>query len=172
MILSCIAAVADNGVIGRGNGLPWRLSADLKRFKQLTTGHTLIMGRKTFESIGKPLPNRTSIVLTRDRGYRAPGAIVVHDLNEALERCKGEQEVFVIGGAAVFREALPRVTRLYLTRVHADIEGDVHFPEVNLEAWERLEQVSLPADEKNNYPTTYEVYVRRHQGRSRLRLPC
>jgi dihydrofolate reductase len=161
MILSCIVAVAQNGVIGRGNGLPWRLSADLKRFKELTTGHALIMGRKTFESIGRPLPNRTSIVLTRDRAYKPSGAVVVHSLEEALERCREEQEVFAIGGAAVFREALPRAQRLYLTRVHADVAGDVRFPGEDLEGWERTEQTPLPADEKNEYATTYEVYIRK-----------
>lgn len=161
MILSCIVAVAENGVIGRGNGLPWRLPADLQRFKELTTGHTLIMGRKTFESIGRPLPDRTSIVLTRDRAYERPGAVVVHSLEEALERCRGEQEVFAIGGAAVFREALPRAQRLYLTRVHADVAGDVRFPDESLEGWERVAQTPLPADERNEYATTYEVYVRR-----------
>jgi dihydrofolate reductase len=161
MILSCIVAVADNGVMGRGNGLPWRLSADLKRFKGLTTGHTLIMGRKTFESIGRPLPNRTSIVLTRDRGYEPPGAVVVHSLEEALERCRGEQEVFAIGGAAVFREALPRAQRLYFTRVHADVAGDVLFPDTTLEDWERVERTAAPADDKNEFATTFEVYVRR-----------
>jgi len=160
MILSCIVAMAENGVIGRGNSLPWRLPADLKRFQQLTTGHTLIIGRKTFESIGRPLPNRTSIVLTRDRAYSVPGAVVVHSLDEALQRCRGEQEVFAIGGAAVFRESLPRAQRLYLTRVHADVAGDVRFPEESFEGWKRVEQIPLPADEKNEYATTYEVYVR------------
>jgi dihydrofolate reductase len=161
MILSCIVAMAENGVIGRGNTLPWRLSADLKRFKQLTTGHTLIMGRKTFESIGRLLPDRTSIVLTHDRAYAPAGAIVVHSLEEALERCGGEQEIFAIGGAALFREALPRAQRLYLTRVHADVAGDVHFPDRSLRDWEIIEQTPLPADDKNQYPTTFEVYVRR-----------
>jgi dihydrofolate reductase len=161
MILSCIAAVADNGVIGRDNGLPWRLSADLKRFKKLTTGHWTIMGRKTFESMGAPLPNRTAVVLTSDRGYKRPGAIVVHSLEEAIERSGGQQEVFVLGGEAVFRAALPRAQKLYLTRVHAEVEGDVRFPAVNLDDWERVESASLAADEKNDYPTTYEVYIRK-----------
>lgn len=160
MTLSCIVAVAENGVIGRGSSLPWRLSADLRRFKRLTTGHTLIMGRKTFESIGRPLPDRTSLVLTRDSTYERPGVVVVHSLEEALERCRSEQEVFVIGGAAVFREALPRAQRLYLTRVHADVRGDVRFPEEGLQGWTQVEQTQVPADEKNEYPTTYEVYVR------------
>jgi dihydrofolate reductase len=161
MILSCIAAVADNGVIGRDNNLPWRLSADLQRFKKLTTGHWLIMGRKTFESMGRPLPNRTSVVLTRDRGYQKPGAIVANNLDEALRLCSGQEEVFVLGGAEVFREALPLAHKLYLTRVHAEVEGDVRFPALDLEQWNRVEQVSLPAGEKNEYPTTYEVYVRK-----------
>lgn len=161
MILSCIAAVADNGVIGRNNGLPWRLSADLRRFKKLTTGHWTIMGRKTFESMGGPLPNRTAVVLTRNRGYERAGAIVVDSLDEALERCRGQQEVFVLGGEAVFREALPRSQKLYLTRVHAVVEGDALFPAMDFKEWERVEQAALPADEKNDHPTTYEVYVRK-----------
>jgi dihydrofolate reductase len=161
MILSCIAAVADNGVIGRDNSLPWRLSADLQRFKKLTTGHWLIMGRKTFESMGKPLPNRTSVVLTRDRGYQRPGAIVVNHLDEALRLSSDQEEVFVLGGAAVFREALPRAQKLYLTRVHAEVEGDVKFPALDLEEWNQVERESLPANEKNDHPTTYEVYVRK-----------
>lgn len=161
MTLSCIAAIADNGVIGRDNSLPWRLSADLQRFKKLTTGHWILMGRKTFESMGRPLPNRTSVVLTRDRGYQRPGAIVVHSLDEALERCEGQDEVFVLGGEAVFREALPHAQKLYLTRVHAQVEGDVRFPALDLSGWNRVEQVAVPADEKNDYPTTYEVYVRK-----------
>src|SRR2546426_554256 len=115
MSLSLIAAVSENGVIGRGGGLPWRLPADLKRFKALTLGHTIVMGRRTFESIGRILPGRASVVITRNSAYRAPGATVVGSLEEALRRAAPEEETFVIGGEEVFRLALPRAGRLYLT---------------------------------------------------------
>ncbi len=160
MTLSCIVAVSENGVIGRKNGLPWKLSADLRRFKQLTTGHAIIMGRKTFDSIGRPLPGRTSIVMTRDPGYESPGVVVVHSFDQAVAACEDQQEAFVIGGAAVFREALPRTQRLYLTRVHGDVEGDVYFPETDLAAWKLLRQERHSQDDKNDHPFTFCVYER------------
>lgn len=130
MLASIVVAVARNGVIGRDGGLPWRLPADLRFFKRVTMGHHLIMGRKTWDSIGRPLPGRTMVVLTRDRRLEIPGVEVVHALPEALAlaRAAGESEAFVIGGADVFALALPLADRLYLTRVHADVEGDVCFP--------------------------------------------
>ena len=167
MILSCIAAVAENGVIGKGNEIPWRLSEDLKRFKKLTVGHAIIMGRKTFESIGRPLPHRTSIVITRNVGFQAPGAVVVHSLDEAIRHAKrtrqlaeGPPEAFVIGGEAIFREALPSCARLYLTRVHAEADGDVRFPEIDSAHWESLSEESRPADAKNDHAATFTVYER------------
>ena len=167
MILSCIAAVAENGVIGKDNELPWRLSEDLKRFKKLTVGHAVIMGRKTFESIGRPLPNRTSIVITRGAEYEAAGAVVVHSIEEAIRQARrteqtaeGAREAFVIGGEAIFREALPWCARLYLTRVHTEAAGDVRFPEVDQAQWRPLHEESRPADEKNDHPTTFVVYER------------
>ena len=160
MTLSCIVAVSQNGVIGRGNGLPWKLSADLRRFKQLTTGHAIIMGRKTFESIGGPLPHRTSVVITRNRHYESPGVVVVHSFDQSVDACKDQHKAFVIGGEAVFRAALPRAERLYLTRVHANIKGDTYFPETYLAAWKLLQQEDHPADERNDYPFTFCVYVR------------
>ena len=160
MTLSCIVAVSENGVIGRGNGLPWKLSADLRRFKQLTTGHAIIMGRKTFESIGGPLPHRSSVMITRNRHYESPGVVVVHSFDQAVDACKDQHEAFVIGGEAVFREALPRAERLYLTRVHANIKGDTYFPETDLAAWKLLQQEDHPGDEKNDFPSTFCVYAR------------
>ncbi len=160
MTLSCIVAVSENGVIGRKNDLPWKLSADLRRFKQLTTGNAIIMGRKTFDSIGRPLPGRTSIVMTRDPGYESPGVVVVHSFDQAVAACEDQQEGFVIGGEAVFREALPRTQRLYLTRVHADVEGDVYFPEADLAGWKLLQQERHSEDDKNDYPFTFCVYER------------
>ena len=167
MMLSCIAAVAENGVIGKDNELPWRLSEDLKRFKKLTVGHVIIMGRKTFESIGRPLPNRVSIVITRNTAYEAPGAVVVHSVEEAIEQARrteqaeeGEREAFVIGGEAIFREALPLCARLYLTRVHTEAPGNVRFPELDPARWRPLNEESGPADEKNDHATTFVVYER------------
>lgn len=134
MTLSLIVAVSENGVIGRANRLPWRLPEDLQRFRRLTTGHPVIMGRKTFESIGKPLPGRTSIVVSRTE--RFPGTITARSLDEALEeaaRAPGADATFVIGGGEVYREALPLAARIHLTRVHARVDGDATFPELGKE---------------------------------------
>lgn len=129
--ISAIAALSENNVIGRDNDLPWHISSDLKRVKQLTIGHVLIMGRKTYESIGKPLPNRITIIITRDKEYTVDGAIVVYSLDEALTvgKEKDSEEIFIFGGGQVFKEAMPYVTRLYLTLVHTTIEGDAYFPD-------------------------------------------
>jgi dihydrofolate reductase len=134
MTLSAIVAMAANRCIGRDNTLPWRLPADLKRFKQLTLGHTLILGRKTYESIGRPLPGRTMIVVTRQRDYAPQGVQVAHSLEEALALARGG-EVFLAGGAELYRQAMDRVERLHLTRIHRDYEGDTFFPEVDLSRW-------------------------------------
>lgn len=144
MRLSAIAALASNGVIGQGNALPWRLPEDLRRFKQLTLGHTLLMGRRTFDSIGRPLPGRTTVVLTRQPGWSHPGVLVAHDLDEAL-RLAPTPEVFVAGGAEVYRLALPHTQRLLLTRLHRDYPGDTFFPEVDLSQWRLVEQEHHPA---------------------------
>jgi len=139
MRVSLIVAMAANRVIGRGNALPWRLPADLKRFKQLTMGKAIIMGRRTWESIGRPLSGRTMIVVTRRGDYAPQGVLVTPSLDEALGLAAGApgsgDEAFVIGGAEIFREALPRAGRLYLTRIDADFEGDVLFPEFNEAEW-------------------------------------
>lgn len=130
--ISIVVAIAEgNRAIGRDNNLPWHIPSDLKRFKQLTSGHPIIMGRKTYESIGRPLPNRTNIVITRDTSYVAPGCIVVNDLNTALQKAKelDSEEIFIIGGGEIFKQALPLVTKLYLTIVHDSIKGDVFFPD-------------------------------------------
>jgi len=144
--LSLIVAMARNRVIGRGGKLPWHLPADLKRFRALTMGHHILMGRKTWESIGRPLPGRTSIVITRTPGYAAPGANVVHSLSDALESSRGDSEVFVIGGAEVYRDALPLVDRIYLTELQADFEGDVWFPALAAGQWRAGEREHHPVD--------------------------
>ncbi len=160
MKISLIVAMAENRVIGRGGDLPWHLSADLKRFKKLTLGHVVIMGRKTFESIGRPLPRRRSLVLSRDPACRLPGAEIAASLEQALALAAGEDQVFVIGGAAVFAEALPLADRLYLTLVHAEVDGDVFFPEVDLESWRLVSEQRHKADSKHAYPFSFLTYER------------
>lgn len=160
MTVSLILAMADNRVIGRDNELPWHLPADLRRFKKLTVGHAIVMGRRTWESIGRPLPRRRSIVVSRDPSYRAPGAEVAGSLEEALDLAADDDEVFVIGGAAVFAAALPRADRLYLTRVHAEVPGDVRCPPLG-GGWQLVEEERHEADERHVYPFTFQVYERR-----------
>ena len=149
--IAIIAAMAENRVIGRENRLPWRLSADLRRFKSLTMGKPVIMGRKTYESIGKPLPGRSNIVVTRDPDYRAPGCQVVHSLDQALEAAAGHDEVMVIGGAELYRQTLERAERIYLTLVKAELDGDALFPRIETRHWHELGCESHRADEKNEF---------------------
>ncbi len=157
MILSLIEAIGENRELGHHGKLPWHLPADFQRFKAMTRGHTVIMGRKTYESIGRPLPERTNIVITRDQSYMAPGCIVVHSFDEALAKAQGD-EVFVIGGAQVYAEAMPRADRLYITHVQGSFEADTFFPEIPMSEWKVMQQEEVPADEKNNYATTFVMY--------------
>jgi len=149
------------GGIGKDNRLPWHLSSDLKRFKQLTLGHHLLMGRKTYETIGRPLPGRTTIVITRNPQYQAAGCLVAPSLEEALglARENGETEAFIAGGGEIFTLALPLADRIYLTRVHAQVEADVFFPPFSLEGWRQIETIEQPADEKNDYPARFILLV-------------
>jgi dihydrofolate reductase len=162
MQFSIIVAISENGIIGRGGKLPWRLSDDLRHFKKLTMGHTVIMGRRTWESIGRPLPGRQMIVVSRQLGYQATGCQVVTNLDDAFEIAQqiDDDEAFVIGGAEVYRLALPRVDRLYLTRVHAKVEGDTRFHEFDLSRWRLLESNRVDADERNEFAFSLEVYQR------------
>jgi dihydrofolate reductase len=139
MRISLIAALAANRVIGRDNRLPWHLPEDLRRFKRLTMGHALVMGRKTFESIGRPLPGRETIVITRQEGYAPPGVTVAHSVDEALAQARGD-EVFVAGGEEIFRQTLGRAGRLYLTRIHAEIPGNTWFPDFDEREWRLVER--------------------------------
>lgn len=152
--------MAENGVIGRANTLPWHLPNDLKRFKALTTGHAILMGRRTFESIGRVLPDRRSIVITRNPEFQAPGAELAHSLDEALAMTEGEDEVFVVGGAELYRAALPRAGRLYLTMVHATVEGDVRFPAWAPSNWRLVEFVRYGKDERHEFPYSFRRYDR------------
>ena len=167
MKLSIIVAVSDNGVIGYQNDLPWRLSSDLKRFKSITMGHSILMGRKTFESLPKLLPGRKTVILTRQLNYKFEGATVVDSLEAAIDVCSDEPEAFVIGGAEIYHQALSLADRLYLTKVHAEIKGDTYFPPINWRQWKQLEVEQHETDERNQYPTTFSIYERIEAGGSR-----
>jgi dihydrofolate reductase len=161
MRLSLIVAMTRGGVIGHRGGLPWRLSADLKRFKSLTMGHHLLMGRKTFESLGRVLPGRVSVVITRQSGFPLPPAVLrANDLESALVLAAADDEPFVIGGAEIYRLAFPHVDRLYVTWVEADIPGDTFFPPVDWSQWREISCEPHSADEKNEYATLFTVYDR------------
>jgi len=163
VIISLLVAVDEAGGIGKMGKLPWHLSADLKRFKSLTWGHHMIMGRKTYESIGRALPGRTSIIITHKTDYQAPGCQVASSLAAALKMAeeRGEQEAFVIGGGEIFILALPVAQRLHLTRVHATLDCDVFFPALDEGEWVELERSEHPADEKNEFPFTYILMERK-----------
>jgi dihydrofolate reductase len=163
MAVSLIVAVSENGVIGRDGGLPWRLSADLKHFKSTTLGHHLIIGRRTWDEVGKPLPGRTMVVVTRSRRFAPEDVRVAHSLQEALDIARDDDEPFIGGGAHIYRMALENglVDRLYITRVHAEIEGDTFFPNLDLDDWELVSEEHHEADEKNEFPFSFLVYDRR-----------
>jgi dihydrofolate reductase len=160
VIVSLVLAMSENRVIGRNGGLPWHLPKDLQHFKKLTVDHTVIMGRKTFDEIKHPLDNRRNVVITRNPDFQARGATVVPSLDEALALGATEREVFVIGGGEIFRLALPRADRLYLTVVHASVEGDTYFPAFDATAWVLEEEERHEADEKHAYAFTFRTYSR------------
>jgi len=163
VIISLIVAMDERGGIAWQGKLPWQLPAELKLFKQTTTGHHLLMGRKTFESVGKLLPGRTSIVITRQRGYRAEGCLVAHSLEDGLflAQSRGELEVFVCGGGEIYRQALPLADRIYLTVVHTLAAVDLVFPPIEPAAWLELDSLFHPADEKNAYAFTRKILDKR-----------
>ena len=162
MIISIIVAMDETRGIGLDGRLPWHLPADLKRFKSLTMGHHLIMGRKTFASIGRPLPGRTTIIVTRDQSFQPEGCLVAHSLETALEfaRLDLEDDVFVIGGAEIFVQAIELADRIYLSQVHSSLPADVYFPEFAAADWQEIDSEYHPADEKNRYPFTYKTLAR------------
>jgi dihydrofolate reductase len=161
-MVSLIVAMAQNGVIGRGNALPWRLPQDLRRFKSFTLGKPILMGRKTFDSIARPLPGRLNLVLTRDRGWSASGVVVVHSVEAALSQAGGSDELVAIGGAEIYRLVLPFARRIYLTHVHADVPGDTFFPDFDPTQWDDVECSLQPADEEHAYPFTFMTLERRN----------
>ena len=152
--------MARNRVIGANGGIPWRLPDELKLFKSITMGHHMIMGRKTWESIGRLLPGRSTVVVTRQTGYRVPGAVVAHTLQEAIQACGGDTEIFVIGGAELFQSALPLANRLYLTTVEAEIPGDTYMPAFDTGEWRVVSARSHAADGSHSYPYHHAVHER------------
>jgi len=160
MKLAIIVAMDEQGLIGRDNDLPWKLSADLKYFRSITMGKPLVMGRNTHESIGRPLPGRKNIILTSDLNYQAEGCTVVHSLDEAIQECDDVEEVMVMGGASLYKQFLDRADRLYLTHVHASLEGDTWFPEWDKNHWQEVSREDFPANDKNQYPYSFAVYER------------
>lgn len=159
-MLSIIVAVAQNGVIGDKNSLLWHISEDLKYFKSLTSGHPVLMGRKTYESIGRPLPNRTNVVISRQE-IEIPGCRVVHSFEEAIGLFPADEELFVIGGAQIYAEALPHAGRLYLTRIFHDYEGDTRFPSWSEDEWRLVSSDSFPRGKEYPWPFAFECWERR-----------
>lgn len=162
-LITAIYAVSENGVIGKDNDLPWSLPADMRHFKTLTLGKPIIMGRRSFESLGKPLPRRRNIVVTRNQRFQAEGVEVAHSLEEALALCAGEPEICITGGAGLYRESIEKgyVTRIYETIVHAEVDGDTFFTLPDPEAWEIEAVEAHQADSRNEYAFTFRTLVRK-----------
>lgn len=161
MKIALIVAAASNNVIGKDNDLPWHLPKDLAYFKKITTGSPILMGRKTYESIGFALPNRLNIVITKNTSYQLDDAIVVHSLAQAIDHAKSQsqaEEIYIIGGASIFAAALPLVDKIYLNRVLADIEGDTLLPAIDWHQWHKITSEKHLADEKNAYDLSFEIY--------------
>jgi dihydrofolate reductase len=163
MRISAIIAMSTNRVIGKNNQLPWHLPADLKHFKKITLGKPILMGRKTYESIGRPLPGRCNIVISRDKKFQAPGCILAHSIESALTIASEQrsEEIFIIGGALLFQETLPITQRLYLTVIHHEIQGDTYFPELNLAEWQEVKCLDHTPDKENNYSYSFKVLDRK-----------
>lgn len=159
-LISLLVAATENGVIGRDNGMPWHLPDDLKHFKALTLGKPVLMGRRTFQSIGRPLPGRTNLVLTRAANWSVPGVTVVADLDAAVRAAGTAAELVVAGGAQVYALALPRATRIYLTRIHANIEGDTRLPELDWQRWHELSRQLHPVDARHPYAMSFVTLER------------
>lgn len=161
-MVSLIVAMSSNRVIGRDGDLPWHLPADLRHFKKTTMGHHLIIGRATWDELGRPLPGRTMVVITRNRGFSAEDVLVAHSVEEALSKVRDDEEPFIGGGAEIYRQALDAgmVDRLYITRIHAHVEGDTFFPAIDFDRWLLADRQDHPADEKNEFDYSFETYDR------------
>lgn len=161
MKLSIIVAMDEQGVIGKDNKLPWHLPNDLKHVKNTTIGNSILLGRKNYESIGKPLPGRRNIILTRDKHYKAEGCEVIHSWEDLFFLCSGEEEVFIFGGSEIYKLYLPYVTTIYLTRIYEIFEGDVYFPTLNWSEWQEVSSEKGIQDKKNIYPHAFQVFKRK-----------
>ncbi|AQS95038.1 MULTISPECIES: dihydrofolate reductase [Polaribacter] len=161
-MITVIAAIAQNYALGKDNDLIWHLPADLKRFKKVTTGHYILMGRNTFESIGKPLPNRTTIIITRNKNYFKDGCLIANSLEEAIEMAKEEEKIFIIGGAQIYKETIAKnlADRLDITLVHKSFEADVFFPEIDPKIWKEDSREDFTADEKNKLDYSFVSYTK------------
>ena len=159
-MITIIAAIGNNNELGKGNDLIWHLPADLQRFKKRTTGHAIIMGRNTFESIGKPLPNRRSIIITRNTSYQKEGCEIVHSLEDAIKLIEDQDDAFIIGGAQIYKEAMEKnvVDQLDITKVHQDFEADVFFPTIDSKTWKEVSREDFSPDEKNLYTYSFINY--------------
>ncbi len=162
MILSTVIAFGENRGLGFGNKLPWNLPDDLKRFKEITRGHTIIMGRKTYESIGRLLPARKNIIITRDTAYKVEGGTVLHTLDEAIKECANEPEAFVIGGGEILKIALSYLDKMYLTHVDATVPADSFFPAFNVADWKVVSEEFHPKDERHAFNFTFKVYEKKN----------
>ena len=160
MILSLIVAVSKNNVIGADNGLLWQMPADLKHFKAVTIGHSVIMGRKTYDSIGRPLPGRRNIIVTRQEKLKAAGCEEVNSLQDAVDLCSREQEVFIVGGGEVYKQAMHAADKIYLTRINGEFKGDTVFPEINFSEWRLTKYLKHHGDDKNPYDYSFSEYER------------
>lgn len=161
MNISIVVAMTSNSLIGRDGDLPWHLSADLQHFKSVTMGKPVVMGRLTYESIGRPLPGRENIVLTRDSDYKADGCTIIHDLEQIKSKCSDTEEIMIIGGAQLYTETLALASKLYITEVHAELHGDTFFPEFDRKQWQEIERLPFKADEKNDFDYSFVVLERR-----------
>lgn len=160
-MITLIAAAGENNELGKDNDLVWHLPNDFKRFKKLTTGHHIIMGRKTFESFPKPLPNRTHIVITRNKDYKKEGAVVTHSMESALEIAKNDNEIFIIGGGEIYTIGLEYATKIELTRVHSNFDADTYFPEIPSEDWKLENEEFHDKDERHKYSFSYQTFLRK-----------
>ncbi|MBE7652125.1 dihydrofolate reductase [Tenacibaculum finnmarkense] len=162
-MITIIAAIAKNNALGKGNDLIWHLPADLKRFKKVTSGHHILMGRNTFESIGKPLPNRTSVIISRNKNYVKEGCLIADSIEKAIDLSKDETDIFIIGGAQIYKQALENnlVDKLDICLVHQEFEADVFFPKIDLNIWEQTAREDFKADEKNKYDYSFVSYIKK-----------
>ena len=162
-MITIIAAVAQNNAIGKNNDLLWHLPKDFKRFKEVTSGHYIIMGRKTFESFPKPLPNRTHVVISRQKNYNPENCIVAESLEDAINKCPKNENIFIIGGGEIYKQAINISDKLDITKVHHQFEAEVFFPEINLDVWELISEDFHAKDEKHLYDFSFQTYIKKHK---------